>query len=52
MLSPPESHDHCNTVELDSKLKCDVIKGYLTCRPDQCGIGDRFRCDCSVYITG
>ena len=49
MISPAEMHDKCNPKDLDSELKCDLIDRYLTCRPFNCGTGDRFRCDCSVY---
>ena len=49
MASPAESHDKCKPEELNPDLKCDMMEGYLTCRPRQCGTGDRFVCDCSVY---
>ena len=52
MVSPAESHDHCNQEELIPGLQCDMIKGFLTCRPDKCGVGDRFRCDCHVHHAG
>ena len=50
MASPAESHDKCNPEELSPELKCDVLDAFLTCRPLQCGTGDRFRCDCNVYM--
>ena len=49
MISPAETHDKCNPEDLNRELKCAMSKRYLTCRPDQCGTGLRFRCDCSVY---
>ena len=49
MAYPGEIHDKCKTNEISSDLQCDMIDGFLTCRPEKCGIGDRFRCDCSVY---
>ena len=52
MLSPAELHDKCNPEELSSELDCGMLDAFLTCRPPQCGTGDRFRCDCNVYDHG
>ena len=52
MQSPGETHDKCNAKELNVELSCDVINGFLTCRPEKCGLSDRFRCDCTVHIHG
>ena len=52
MHSPAELHDKCNLEELSPELKCHLIDAFLTCRPQQCESGDRFRCDCNVYNHG
>ena len=50
MISPAELHDKCNPEELSPELKCGLLDAVLTCMPHQCGTGDRFRCDCNVYM--
>ena len=52
MISPAELHDKCNLDEISPELKCDVLDAFLICRPLQCGIEHRFRCDCNVYDHG